>query len=80
MKRSIQTFEHSPVAHIIESETIDYDNASFAFTVFGSEDPNIVTVMIGPLTMTLSREAMREAFEKVQTAIETVPPVERPTF
>ena len=74
-KRLVKTFEHSPVEHVIESETVDYDNRTFAFTVFGHEDPNVVTVMIGTYMATLSRDAMREGFARLQDALEKVPHV-----
>ena len=37
LKRLVKTFEHRPLDHIIESETVDFDNRSFAFTVFGHD-------------------------------------------
>jgi hypothetical protein len=73
-KRAVKTFEESPLDHIIESETVDYDNRSFAFSVFGHEDPAIVTVIIGKEQRTLSRDALTEGFTRVLDAIKRVPP------
>jgi hypothetical protein len=73
MKRLVKTFEERPLDHIIESETVDYDNRSFNFTVFGHRDPRIVTVILGQEERTLSRDAMREGFTRILDAIERVP-------
>lgn len=73
MKRVVQTFQHSPVAHILESETIDYDNLSFSFTTFGHRDPRIITVEIGSEIRTLSRDAMKEGFKRLLEAIDATP-------
>lgn len=73
-KRVVQTFEERPLDHIIESETVDYDNRSFAFSVFGHEDPAIVTVIIGKEQRTLSRDAHTEGLTRLLDAIKRVPP------
>lgn len=73
MKRVVQTFQDSPVAHVIESETIDYDSRSFSFTTFGHKDPRIITVEIGTVTRTLSRDAMKEGFQRLLDAIDATP-------
>jgi hypothetical protein len=73
-KRTVKTFEERPLDHIIESETVDYDNRSFAFSVFGHEDPAIVTVIIGKEQRTLSRDAHTEGFTRLLDAIKRVPP------
>lgn len=72
-RRIVQTFEERPARHIIESETVDFDNRSFHFTVFGHEDPALVTVILGKESRTLTREAMREGFTRILDAIERVP-------
>lgn len=75
-KRHVQTFEHRPLAHIIESETVDLDNRSLAFTVFGHEDPNVVTLEIGQTTLTRSRACLTEGMERILDAIKAVPAAE----
>lgn len=72
-KRVVQAFEERPLDHIIEVEVVDYDNRNFSFTIFGHEDPRIVTVIYGKETRTLSRDAMREGFQRILDAIERVP-------
>ena len=74
MKRQVQTFTETPLPHVIESETIDYDNRSFHFEVFGHENPHVVTVTWNGVTITRSRDAMREGFERLLDAIKRVPP------
>ena len=71
--RAVKTFEHRPLDHIIESETIDFDNRSLAFTVFGNEDPQIVTLMLGDSTFTRSRACLIEGMERILKAIKEVP-------
>ena len=73
MKRLVKTFEHRPLDHIIESETVDLDNRSFAFTVFGHEDPNVVTLEIGKVSYTRSRACLIEGMERILKAIKEVP-------
>ena len=75
MKRKVKTFEDRPLAHIIESETVDYDNRSFAFSVFGHEDPELVTLILGDNQFTRSRACLAEGFERVLEAIKTVPAI-----
>ena len=72
-KRVVKTFEHRPLDHIIESETVDYDNRSFGFTVFGNEDPQIVTLILGDTTLTRSRACLTEGMERILKAIKEVP-------
>lgn len=74
VKRMVKTFEHRPLDHIIESETVDFDNRSFAFTVFGHEDPNVVTLEIDKATFTRSRACLIEGIERILKAIKEVPP------
>lgn len=74
MKRIVQTFQHSPLAHIIESETVDFDNRSLAFTAFGHEDPEIVTLVLGDNSFTRSRACLIEGMERILDAIKRVPP------
>jgi hypothetical protein len=73
MKRSIQTYQHSPIAHVVESETVDFDNRNMSFTVFGEEDPHLVTVKLDGYVRTLSRAAHVEGLERLIQAIKTVP-------
>ncbi|WBU54167.1 hypothetical protein [Paracoccus sp. SCSIO 75233] len=73
MKRTIKTFEHRPLAHIIESETVDLDNRSLAFTVFGHEDPDVVTLEFMGTTLTRSRACLTEGMERILKAIKEVP-------
>lgn len=73
MKRRVETWEHSPVEHVIESETIDYDSRSFSFLTFGHENPAIITVKIGQEERTLSRDAMKEGFQRLLDAIDRTP-------
>lgn len=80
MKRSIQTYQHSPIAHIVESETVDFDNRNFSFTVFGEEDPNLVTVKLDGYVRTLSRAAHVEGLERLIEAIKTVPSQPKGSF
>lgn len=72
--RAVKTFEHRPLDHIIESETVDYDNRSFGFTVFGHEDPQVVTLILGDTTFTRSRASLTEGMERILKAIKEVPP------
>lgn len=72
--RHVETFEHRPAAHILESETVDLDNRSFHFEAFGHSDPHVVTVVIGTESRTLTRAAMREGFARIIAAIDTLPP------
>ena len=72
--RAVKTFEHRPLDHIIESETVDFDNRSFGFTVFGNEDPQIVTLILGENTFTRSRACLIEGMERILQAIKEVPP------
>lgn len=74
MRRHVHTIEHSPVDHVIESETIDYDSRSFSFLTFGHADPSIITVKMGKEERTLTREAMRQGFERLLDAIDRTPP------
>lgn len=74
MKRAVKTFEHRPLDHIIESETVDYDNRAFGFTVFGNEDPQIATLILGDNTITRSRACLIEGMERILKAIKEVPP------
>lgn len=76
MTGQVRTFEHRPLDHILESETVDYDNRSFAFTAFGHQDPKIVTIDLGKWSATLSRDAMREGFTRILDAIEKVPAID----
>ncbi|MDF1716170.1 MAG: hypothetical protein P1U75_05795 [Antarcticimicrobium sp.] len=73
MKRTVKTFQDSPVSHVIESETIDYDSRSFAFSTFGHEDPSIITVTLGRESRTLTRDAMKEGFQCLLDAIDATP-------
>lgn len=73
-KRVVKTFEHRPLEHIIESETVDLDNRSLAFTVFGHEDPEIVSLVLGDNTFTRSRACLIEGMERILDAIKRVPP------
>lgn len=73
MTRSVKTFQHSPVLHVIESETVDYDNRTFAFTVFGEPDPNLVTVKLDGYVRTLSRDAHIEGLTRLLEAIKSCP-------
>lgn len=72
-KRAIKTFQYRPLDHIIESETVDFDNRSLAFTVLGSEDPQIVTLLLGDSTFTRSRACLIEGMERILKAIKEVP-------
>ncbi len=72
--RVVKTFEHRPLDHIIESETVDFDNRSLGFTVFGNEDPQIVTLILGDNTFTRSRACLTEGMERILQAIKEVPP------
>lgn len=74
MKRLVKTFEHRPLEHIIESETVDLDNRSFSFTVFGQEDANVVTLILGNNEFTRSRACLIEGMERILKAIKEVPP------
>lgn len=73
MRRAVKTFEHRPLDHIIESETVDFDNRSFGFSVFGCEDPEIVTLILGDNTFTRSRACLIEGMERILKAIKEVP-------
>lgn len=73
MKRALQTFTHSPIAHVVEVEVVDYDNRNFSFTCFGEEDPNLVTVKLDGYVRTLSRAAHIEGLERLIEAVKTVP-------
>lgn len=73
MTRNVKTFEHRPVEHILECETVDFDSRSFSFVVFGEADPALVTVVIGTEQRTLSRVAMKEGFQRILDAIDKVP-------
>jgi hypothetical protein len=72
-KRAIQTFTHSPIDHVVEVEVVDYDNRNLSFTVFGEEDPNVVTVKLGGYVATLSRACHIEGLERLLEAIRNVP-------
>ncbi len=74
VKRHVKTFQDRPVTHVIESETVDYDNRSFSFSVFGHEDPNVVTLILGGNEFTRSRACLTESMERVLQAIKEVPP------
>lgn len=78
MTRRVQTFEARPVEHILESETVDYDNRSFAFTLFAHDDPNLITLHLGDYASTLSRDAMSEGLRQILNGIATLPPITRP--
>jgi len=71
--RVVKTFENRPLDHIIESETVDYDSRSFGFTVFGHEDPRIVTLVLGDYEITRSRACLTEGIERILKAIKEVP-------
>lgn len=73
MKRVVKTFQHRPLDHIIESETVDYDSRSLAFTVFGHEDPQVVTLVLGDNEFTRSRACLIEGMERILQAIKEVP-------
>jgi len=72
-KRAIQTFTHSPVAHVVEVEVVDFDNRNLSFIVFGEEDPNVVTVKLDGYVRTLSRACHIEGLERLLEAIRNVP-------
>lgn len=76
MTRSVNTFQHSPMLHIIESETVDYDSRTMSFTVFGERDPNLVTVKLDGYVRTLSRDAHIEGLTRLLEAIKSCPPPE----
>ena len=73
MKRTVKTFEDRPAPHILESETIDYYNQSFSFTVFGNDDPDLVTVTTTGETKTMARAALIEGYERLLKAIKEIP-------
>lgn len=75
VKRVLRTFEHTPAPHVIESETVDLDNRSFAFTVMGDTDPAVVTVFLGKEGRTMTRAAMKEGLSRILDAIDRVPPI-----
>lgn len=72
-KRNVQVFTHSPIQHVVEVEVVDYDNTNMSFTVFGEEDPALVTVKLDGYVRTLSRAAHVEGLERLIQAIKTVP-------
>ena len=73
LKRHVVTYQHSPIEHVIESETVDYNNLTFSFITFGHQDPSIITVKMGKEERTLTREAMRQGFERLLEAIDSTP-------
>ena len=71
-RRAVHTFEDRPFPHILESETVDWDNRSFSFTLFAHDDPDLITLILGKEQRTASRAAMKEGLQRILDGIDTV--------
>jgi hypothetical protein len=75
-KRTVKTFSHRPLEHVLDFETVDYDNLSMRTEMFAHADPAVITLTLhvdgGTLTFTRSRDALKTMLGHVLENIDIV--------